>query len=124
MLSTAWDFLLLRMPEIQLMYGTVKDTTFSYVCSADRAVQKLGRLFTIELVSNQAQIPSIISLKHKEISQDLGKKVANTLCSKLQEQSERRQVNLILNEVNPVLKEKLEGLVSNLEDQVRVLCKQ
>lgn len=123
-LSTAWDFLLLRMPEIQLMYGTAKDTTFSYVCSADRAVQKLGRLFTIELVSNQAQIPSIISLKHKEISQDLGEEVANKLCSKLREQNERRQVNLILNGVNPVLKEKLEVLASNLEDQVRVLCKQ
>jgi hypothetical protein len=124
MLGTAWDFLLLRMPETLLMYGAAKDTTLCYICSADKAVQKLGRLFTIELVSNQAKIPSMISLKHEEISQDLGEEVANKLCGQLQNQNERRQANLILNGVNPVGKEKLENLISSLEDQVKVLCKQ
>jgi hypothetical protein len=58
----------------------------------------------IELISNQTQIPSIISLKNEKNNQDLGEKVANKLCSQLQEQNERRRENLMLIGVNPVKK--------------------
>jgi hypothetical protein len=84
MLGTAWDFLLLRMPENLLLYGTEQDTTLYYLCSADKAVRKLGRLFTIELISNQSQITALLSFRYDEISRDLGEEAANKLCDRLQ----------------------------------------
>jgi hypothetical protein len=123
MLGTAWDFLLLRMPENLLLYGTEQDTTLCYLCSADKAVRKLGRLFTIELISNQNQITTQLSFKYDKISRDLGKEVANKLCTQLQEQHQRRQKSLILNGVSPVPKENIDDLISDLENQVKVLCK-
>jgi signal recognition particle GTPase len=64
-----------------------------------------------------------VSLKREEISQDLGEEVANKLFDQLQNQAERRQENLRLNRLNSVKKEKLENLISTLENQVKILCK-
>ena len=47
LLASTWDVMLLRMPEFLLVEGDQDDTTIAYVCSADRAIQEVGAMFTV-----------------------------------------------------------------------------
>jgi hypothetical protein len=127
LLGTAWDFFLLRIPEIMLIDGTEKETALAYLCSADKAVRKLGRLFTLELVvslSPELFQPSSISLKLEELKRDLGEDIANILHNQQQGLRERRLVSFQMGKVNPVSTQQLKELISELEEQIKRKCKE
>lgn len=126
MISTAWDFLLLRIPEIQLFNGTEQQTSLCYICSGDNAVRKLGRLFTIESVislSPEQFLPSGISFKLEELRKNLGEDVVDILCEHQKDRQMTRSQMLVEDKVKPISKEQLKILISSLEDEVKKLCK-
>ena len=51
MRSAVWDLLLLRMPEYLLVNGEPSGTTVAYVCTGDRALQKVAQCCKIRAVS-------------------------------------------------------------------------
>lgn len=105
------------------MGGSKNDTTLGYVCSADEAVRKLGRLFTNEMISSSKNQMSTLSFKSLDMRKDLGDEITHKLLSKLDDLQIRRKKKLINNGINPILKDKLDGLVSSLEEQIKLICK-
>src|SRR4030095_6906818 len=51
MRSAVWDLLLLCMPEYLLVNGEPSGTTVAYVCTGDRALQKVAQCCKIRAVS-------------------------------------------------------------------------
>lgn len=126
MLSTAWDLYLLRMPEIQLRNGTEQETLLCYICSADKAVRKLGRLFTIASVvslSPKRNLPTNILFNYENLIDELGKNTFDTLCEQQKEREESRLQMLAEGKVQPISEEQLQDLISCLEDEIKGLCR-
>ena len=46
-MASAWDVMLLRMPEFFLSIGDQEETTLGYVCTSDSALQQVGSMFTL-----------------------------------------------------------------------------
>ena len=46
-MASAWDVMLLRMPEFFLANGDQQETTVGYVCTSDSALQQVGSMFTL-----------------------------------------------------------------------------
>jgi hypothetical protein len=120
LLKTAWDFFLLRFPEILLHNGCL-----SYICTAEKAIYKFSKLFTIETIDcplPNVFMPAMLSLNWEEIERDLGTQNADTLERQLQIRQEARQSSLKNNKIEPISTEDLKQLISDLESQVSPLC--
>lgn len=120
LLSTAWDFLLLRFPEILL-----PSRNLTYICSADQPLSKFSRLFTIEIIDCSSPNnfgPTMLSINFEEIERDLGTQNADALERQHQIRQYKRQSSLINNKIEPISTEDLKQLISVLESQVSPLC--
>lgn len=123
---TARDFFLLRVPEISLSSGNEQKTLLCFVCSAEKAIRQIGRLITIEsLVSSpKLAIPSGISFNQEELQQKLSEDAFDVLCKQQQQQVAARLIASTVEKREPISKEQLKDLITNLEDQIKTLCKQ
>lgn len=124
--STARDFFLLRVPEILLSNGNEQETLLCFVCSAQKAIRQIGRLITIEsLVSSpKLALPSGISFNQEELQQKLGKEAFDVLHKQQQQRVAARLVTSTVEKREPISKKQLKDLITNLEDQIKTLCKQ
>ena len=123
MRSTTRDLLLLRMPEILLLNGTEKETVLGFVCSADKAIRALGRLFTIEYVDalpRNYSLPNSVHINMEKLEQELGNEVVEPL---LRKQNQRTVARLSTDRREHISKEQLRNLIFSLEEQVKALCR-
>ena len=74
--STAWDLLLLRLPEFLLKHNRLPRINLGYACSADRRMAELGKLFTVLRLlvrsdSNET-IASLLAVNSSKLAQKVG----------------------------------------------------
>ena len=78
LLASAWDICLLRVPEALIVNQSdeVEVTPIYYICTADKALQKLGRMFVVGRVSSISEgrwhLPSPVGTKYDLLSQEVG----------------------------------------------------
>ena len=127
MMATAWDVFLLRMPEILLSIGREQETSLCYICTADKTIRKLGRLFTIELllVQKDSNYFPTIDFKMDELRQNLGEEIVDKICDRQRQKQIARSEKIIANKVkiNPISTQQLNKLITELENQTKAYCK-
>lgn len=125
MMATAWDVFLLRMPEILLSIGTEQETFLCYICTADKTIRKLGRLFTIESLrlQNDSNYLPMIDFKMDELRQNLGEEIVDNICDRQRQKQIARSEKIIANKVKPISTEQLNKLITELENQTKAYCK-
>ena len=81
LLASAWDLFLLRVPEHLISNESNEVTSIYYVCTADKALQKLGRMFVVKRVSSISEglghLPSSVGFMHDLLRQEVGNRLAN-----------------------------------------------
>ena len=113
MMASSWDILLLRMPEFLLAQGDQRETILAYVCTADRALQELGAMFTLFRLENTMRnnftpIPQMIF--HEDIIKRLlGPEISSVFFRGYDHKRVIEQVRV------PVDQNALAKIISNLE---------
>ena len=125
MMATAWDILLLRIPEILLSIGREQETFLCYICTADKTIRKLGRLFTIESLrlQNDSNYLPMIDFKMDELRQNLGEEIVDKICDRQRQKQIARLEKIIANKVKPISTDQLNELINKLENQTKAYCK-
>jgi hypothetical protein len=81
LLASAWDLFLLRVPEALIINGSQEVTPIYYMCTAEKALQKLGRMFVVGRVSSiregRGSLPSALGILDDLLSQEVGNGLAN-----------------------------------------------
>ena len=76
LLASAWDLFLLRLPESLIVNETNEYTSIYYVCTAEKALQKLGRMFVVKRVTSlregRGKIPSSVGFRADLLSREVG----------------------------------------------------
>ena len=115
-LASAWDLFLLRLPEIIISNEKGNFTSVYYVCTAEKALQDLGRMCLVRRVSSLQEgtgtIPTSIGFRTDILSQQVGDKLTSdfaSMCDQIQKASSSR---------SPVDLEKILYIVSGLEQQI------
>jgi hypothetical protein len=88
LLASAWDICLLRVPEALIANESneveVEVTPIYYICTADKALQKLGRTFVVGRVSSisegRGHLPSAVEAKYDLLSQEVGESLTKQFC--------------------------------------------
>lgn len=122
--ATAWDIFLLRLPELLLANATIDETFIGYPCTAEKELQELGSLFSIErliLRENNAGLIPVLGVKFDpRIENALG------LPSKasLDEFSHMQTQDIIqsADKRKPITIQKLNKLVERLEMELKDYC--
>jgi hypothetical protein len=126
-LASARDFFLLRIPEAQLSSGDEQETSYSFVATAEYAVRKIGRVFTIEhaISSSPERFPAIhLAFDLTELERELGPEVTNKIINLQGQRVMARQEQLLLGGREVITSEALRTLVDSLEYQIKGYCKQ
>jgi hypothetical protein len=125
LLATAWDFFLLRMPELMLQKSTEEESILCYVCSADRAVREIGRLFTVISTisfSSDKPGPITISTSLEKLVKDLGQDFVGHYLSQQDSREAERNRTRIANGISPINNLKLKELIHSLEQNIQTFC--
>jgi len=123
LMSTAWDLLLLRLPEYLLNVNYYPELTIGYVCTSEKHLAKVGKWYTIEKLayrSDDGQIKPGISFNFDVIEKQFG----NDVVSKIKEYISDAHSNRMLNEKRKALNEyELRCLIEDLEVQLSYFCR-
>jgi hypothetical protein len=115
-MASAWDIMLLRMPELLLSWGGQQETTLAYVCTGDTTLQDLGAMFTVlrvtKLKENNYATISQLFFDEGAIKRLLGAEIAGVVLGTYGSKEIREQGRPSLE------RQKIEKIVSSLEDEV------
>lgn len=121
LLASAWDLQLLRLPENIIANESLDHTSVYYVCTADKTLQRLGRMFAVHRVSSiesrDGHLPSAVSLRTDLIEEEVGEALTKTFdaeCSQSMSRSGER---------SPKNFQQISAVVTKLEHQVIQLTK-
>src|SRR5262249_1713782 len=91
LLASAWDLLLLRLPEHIIANEISEVTSIYYICTAEKALQKLGRMFVVGRVSSisdgRGTLPSMVGVNYDLLSQEVGTRLTNQFYAAYQRRS-------------------------------------
>jgi hypothetical protein len=94
LLASAWDLVLLRLPEHLMGNESNEVTSIYYICTAEKALQKLGRMFVVGRVSSikegHGHLPSMVGVNYDLLSQEVGTRLTNQFYSAYQQRSGNR----------------------------------
>jgi hypothetical protein len=125
-LASARDFFLLRIPEAHLGSGDEEETSYSFVATAEHAVRKIGRVFTIEhaISLSPERYPAIhLTFDLTELSRELGPEVINKIINLQGQRAIARQEQSLLSSREVISSEALRKMVDSLEYQIKGYCK-
>ncbi len=113
MLASAWDLFLLRLPELLIVNEDCAHTSIGYVCTAEKALQRLGAVRTISQVSSAALRRPVVAHLQTDV---LVREVGNEMTEVFRELTN----NMILNPpIRKLLAEHMiTDLISDLHDQI------
>jgi hypothetical protein len=78
LLASAWDLFLLRLPELLIINEGCERTSVSYVCTADKALEKLGKIRTIERIhTGNLRVPTLFRVDTTVLEQQVGRELAH-----------------------------------------------
>jgi hypothetical protein len=125
MRSAVWDLLLLRMPELLLVSGKPSGTTVAYVCTGDRALQKVAQCNKIRAVStmrpNRLPIP-MFTADLTDLIPITGRAVLDEIVESDREWQRERILQLQNVRNNIPSGDELKRLVQELEAEVEQFC--
>ncbi len=79
LLASAWDLHLLRLPAVLILNEGCEHTSVSYVCTAEKTLQRLGGMRTIRRVyTGRLRLPPLFQLDADLLTQQVGKELAET----------------------------------------------
>lgn len=123
LMASAWDILLLRIPELLLSQGDHNEVALGYICTAEKALRVISKLFTIKAVSCMppdvtTPIP-MIDYDFSRIEQKFGSHITARI-----EQVAPSLLNAASNrgKLSKAPKTQLSPLIASLEEQVCSLC--
>jgi hypothetical protein len=119
LLASAWDLFLLRLPEHLIANETNEVTSIYYICTAEKALQKVGRMFVVRRVSSiregRGHVPPSVGFKYNQLSQEVGNRLTmqlyNAYAQRLSNATERTPRSLA--EISQIV-ENLEGQASKI----------
>jgi hypothetical protein len=83
LMRTAWDILLLRLPEVLLSPDELPLMNLPYICSAEQELAQFGRFFTIESIGirtdDRTIIGPLLSMDLSLLQEKLGREPVRTL---------------------------------------------
>ena len=120
--STAWDLLLLRMPEQLLAPSTLPEMNLSYVVTSEQKLYEVGAMFSLEklfYVNPESMGDPVLSFNREIFGGILSRDAMKELeISRLSLSLERQEVT------KGISSQKLSWLEEDLERQLKVLCSQ
>jgi hypothetical protein len=126
-LASARDFFLLRIPEAQLSSGDEQETSYSFVATAEYAVRKIGRVFTIEqaISASPGSFPAThLTFDLTELEWELGPEVTDKIIKSQGQRVTARQEQTLLDNRGVITDGVLTALIDRLEYQIKGYCKQ
>lgn len=123
--SAAWDVLLLRFPENFLAHGWPKPVTLGYVCTADKALQRIGKgtkITAILCLEPHASSPTtLLNHDYGEIAERIGVSTLNHLILENEQWQSKRWQSTQSERAMP--KEiGLDKIIAVLEEEIHSLC--
>lgn len=121
--ASAWDILLLRIPEILLASGDHDEAPLGYVCTAESALRDIGKLFMIKAVScmpPDVTVPKpMIDYDFRRIEEKYGSDITAEIRRTLPTIEDALGASSTGKSGNRAV---LSALVTSLEQDVRSLC--
>jgi hypothetical protein len=120
--ATAWDLLLLRLPEFLLDPSTLPEVNTAYIVTSEEKLSSVGDMFNLESLfysrPGSAGTP-MISFESELFESIISKKNLDNMFKQLSDLSMERSIN---NDKSPIHEVKLDWLIDNLEHQLKYLC--
>jgi hypothetical protein len=120
--ATAWDLLLLRLPEFLLTPSNLPEINTAYIVSSEEKLLSVGDMFNLESIfysdlksKSSPKLSFNAEVFESVISQD---KLDSLFSDREQLSLNRLQENLAA----PISEQKLDWLIENLENQLKYLC--
>ena len=117
LLGSAWDLLLLRLPESIIQNEAPDPTSVYYVCTADKTLAFLGGMFIIRRVSSlksgNGHIPSAVDIRYDLLNTEVGDQLTNKFVNSYIEIMRKSESRV------PVSLEKISAIVSSLEQEMQ-----
>jgi hypothetical protein len=122
--STAWDLMLLRMPEFLLRPTELPRINLGYVCSADKSLFELGQLFIVMRLIMQSNSERCIGPVLGMNVQALHEKMSAAALESIAAISARSwPANRPERAPKPASKDHVQAVVAELETQLADLCR-
>lgn len=123
LMASAWDILLLRIPELLLAAGDQSEATLAYICTAEKSLRSIGKLFSIKAIScmpPDVTVPiPIIEYDFSRVEEKFGKQITARIA---QVATSAMNMTPKAQRQATVPKTPLPQLVSALEERVRGFC--
>lgn len=123
--AAAWDILLLSFPDHFMAHGWPEPVTLAYICSGDKALQKLGRSTRIAaILCLEPHASSPVTLMHYDY-EEIARKIGNDVLGELLLENERWQATRWMSQQSRQAQPKEDGLlamIGNLEEEIRSIC--
>jgi hypothetical protein len=117
---TAWDILLLRLPEMLLSPAELPIMNLPFICSGEQELTELGAFFTIESIAVRADdhaiIGPLLSMDLSLLEKKLGSEAVQALIDRAQHHLRHRATSTP--DVEPPCAERLERLEATVEAQL------
>lgn len=122
--ATAWDILLLRIPELLLNPANLPEMNLAYVCTADKKLFEMGSLFELEMLAIRSDdtfgVMPAIEMNYAPFEKKVGRKLREKVFSI----SDKVKNNRLFKEKSKLLSgNHISFLIDDLEVQLRNLCR-
>lgn len=124
--ASAWDALMMRLPEFYLPEGGPEPVTIAYVCTADKALQKIARGIHIKAVLSLMPRPhsprALLNFDYDELVKRVGQDVVESILLENDDWQADRWISAQSNRATPE-EDGLPLIIQNLEREMRSLCR-
>lgn len=121
LLSTAWDILLLRLPEMLLSPKNLPELNLAYIVTSEEKLLSIGDMFNIESIfypDKESPAFPILSFNVKLFE----KVLSPTELNELMKHGERQATSRLSNTSKHISAQSLDWLIEDLELQLSYLC--
>jgi hypothetical protein len=125
--ATAWDVLLLRLPEMMLSQGSPSEAVVPYVCSSEKSIKFLGDFFqlaSLYTVPPYYHMVSSFTMNLSTLQAKIGTKSLDKLVKENHIWQEERQKKHTSGGLSPkdIAPKRIAELIQHLEDEVKLFC--
>lgn len=120
--ATAWDLLLLRLPEFLLTPSSLPEVNTAYVVTSEEKLLSIGNMFNVESVfysDMESKGAPLLSFKAELFESFISKEKLECLWRNRAKLSIKRASE---KSISPIAGEALDWLIEDLENQMRYLC--
>lgn len=124
--AAAWDALMMRLTEFYLPAGSPEPVTLAYICTADKALQKIAKGIHIQAVLSLMPRPhfprSLLTFDYKELVNKVGKETTESLLIENDDWQAERWASTQSRRVT-AREDGLLQIIQGLEEEMRSFCK-